>query len=82
MPDILTISIEQNMRFQGGICPEKFQLDQIQMADLWPLLSLIWVISGKPCQIARPSLQNKIVGFREGDTLKNFNSIKFQMADL
>ena len=34
--------------FQGGICPEKYQLNQIvfQMADYQPLLTLISVISG------------------------------------
>ena len=41
MPDIwqtfpgsLTITIEQNVWFQVGICPEKFQLDQIQNGKL------------------------------------------------
>ena len=36
------------------------------MADLRLLLTLIWIISGELCQIARPLLQNKMCGFREG----------------
>ena len=30
MPDSSTITIEQNVQFQGGICPENVQPDQIQ----------------------------------------------------
>ena len=33
VPDSLTITIKQNVRFQVGIYPEKVQLDQIKMAD-------------------------------------------------
>ena len=46
VPDSLTVTMKQNVRFQVGICPEKFQLDQIQnsrpldilyfnMPDIW-----------------------------------------------
>ena len=42
-----TITLKQNVRLQGGICPEKFQLDKYQNADLRSLLNLICVISGK-----------------------------------
>ena len=37
VPDSQTITIKPNMRFQVGICTEKVQLDQIQMADHRPL---------------------------------------------
>ena len=30
-----------NMRFQGGKCPEKFQLEKLKIAHLRPLLTLI-----------------------------------------
>ena len=36
-----------NVWFQGRMHPEKFQLDQIKNADLWPLLTLICVITEK-----------------------------------
>ena len=46
VPDSLTITMKQHVRFQVGICLEKFQLDQIQnsrtlailyfnMPDIW-----------------------------------------------
>ena len=34
VPDSWIITIKQNVRFQGGICPEKFQLYQIQHGRL------------------------------------------------
>ena len=40
MPDNYTITINQNVRFHGGIWPEQFQLDQIQ--NDW--------LCGKPCE--------------------------------
>ena len=48
--------------FQVEICPEKFAI-KFKMIDLRPLLTLIWVLSGKLCQIARPLLQNQNVWF-------------------
>ena len=49
VPDSQTIrpTIEQNVQFKGGIWPKKIQLDQIEMADLWPLFTLIYVISAR-----------------------------------
>ena len=38
---------------------KKFNLFKFKMADLWPLLTLICVITGKSCQIAGPLLFNK-----------------------
>ena len=34
MPDSQIITIRPNVQFQGGICPEKCQLDQIQTGRL------------------------------------------------
>ena len=33
------ISIKQNVRFQVGICPEEFQLDQIQNVRLSAIIN-------------------------------------------
>ena len=40
--------------------PEKCQLDKFKMADLQPLLPLIFVISGKQWKIAGPLLQKHV----------------------
>ena len=83
MPDSETIAIEQLCGFRDDVYAlQNFKLIVFKMADLRPLLTLIWVISGKPCQIARTSLINKMCGFGEGYFLKNINTIKFKMADL
>ena len=49
VPDI-TRPLKHNIRFQGGLCHENFQIDSIHMADLLPLLTLICVISEKTVQ--------------------------------
>ena len=52
-----------------------------KMSNERSVLTLICVISGKSCQIARPFTIYKMPDFMEGCTLKFFSSIKFQMAD-
>ena len=48
MQDSLTITMEQNVRLQGGICPENVQLDKIQngwisdIIDFYMSLCHIW----------------------------------------
>ena len=39
-PDMRPLSIEQNVRFQGKICPEKSQLDQIQNGRVEVIIDL------------------------------------------
>ena len=39
VPDSLTITIKQNVRFQVGICSEKFQLDQIKNGRLSAIIN-------------------------------------------
>ena len=56
VPDSKTITIEQNVGFQRGIYPEKCQLDKIQNDRLVAIFTLLFVMSGKPYQIARPLL--------------------------
>ena len=58
LQDGLTLTVEQNVLFQGRICPEKLQLDQIQNGWLVAIIDLIRVISGKPCHIAKPLYLN------------------------
>ena len=41
MRDSWTITIEQKVRFQGGICPVKFQLDKIKNGRLAAILDII-----------------------------------------
>ena len=38
VPDSYTITMKQNLRFEGGICPEKYQLDQIQNGQLTAII--------------------------------------------
>ena len=79
MADSWTITIEQNVRFQAGICPEKCQLDQIENGQLEAIIDFnTWVISGKLCQIARPLLCDEMCGLSEGYALKNVNLIKLK----
>ena len=66
LPGSWTITIQKNVRFQVRIYPGKFQLYQIQNGDLRPLLTLICVVTGKWCQIARLLLLNKWCGL-QGD---------------
>ena len=52
MPDILqAITMKQNVRFQVGISPEKFQLDQIQnsrpLAIIYHYNKTKYVVSGR-----------------------------------
>ena len=54
------------MRFQGGICPEKFNLIKFKMADLWRLLIVLCILFGKPFQITRSLQWNEICGFMGG----------------
>ena len=58
VPDSKTITIKQNVRFKVGKCPEKFQLNQIQNGQppVVGLLTLIYLIFRKPCQITRTLL--------------------------
>ena len=42
-------TIKQNVRFQGKMHPEKFQLDQIQNGHLSPIILLIRPTFGKLC---------------------------------
>ena len=49
------------MWYQDGIYPEKNQLDDIKNGDLWLILTSICVLSGKPCQIAKPLLERLLV---------------------
>ena len=56
------------------------------MAELLPLLTLICVLSGKPCQIAGPFITLEINVWFQGRgiglyVLNNFKSIKFKIAD-
>ena len=62
-PDSLTITIEQNVQLQVGYTMKKINLIKLKMADLWQLWTSICVITGKPCQIARPLLLNKMCGY-------------------
>ena len=39
VPDSWTINIKQNVRFQVGICSEKFQLDQIKNSWLSAIIN-------------------------------------------
>ena len=53
------------------------------MADFRLSLTLIYVLSGKPFQIARPLvLQNKMCGFEEGWTLKKIQLNRTQNGRL
>ena len=70
-PDSYTTTMEQNVQFQVGIYHEKFNLIKFKMADLWPLLTPICVITGKPCQIARPLLLNNAANNQFSDNLNN-----------
>ena len=56
VPDSYTITTEQNVRFQVGICFENLNSIKFKMTNLRPLLTLIYVISGILCWIARPLL--------------------------
>ena len=58
VPYSWTITIKQNVWFQVGICPEKFQLDKIQngqlaaiitfnMPDIWQTMPDSWTITIK-----------------------------------
>ena len=53
------------------------------MADYRPLLTLICLISGKPCQIARPLLLKKNVQFQVGIWPEQFqlNQYLLKMPD-
>ena len=65
--------------FQGGICPEKGQHDQIQNGRLAAIIDFnlrnIW-------KTVKPLLNNKKCGFEfmEGCALKHFSLIKFKMG--
>ena len=69
--------------FRKGYGLKNLKSIKFKMAALRLLLTLIWVILGKLCQIARPLLQNKMCGFRKGSSLKNvqLDLIK-KLADL
>ena len=62
LPDSRTIAIEQMCGFRGGgggggvYALKNGKSIKFKMAALPPLLTLICVISGKPCQMARPLL--------------------------
>ena len=61
-PKSYTISIEQNMLYQGrrgGYALDKFTSIKFKISNLWLLLMLVCVISEKPCQIARPNHYNR-----------------------
>ena len=57
------LSNKQNEQFQVWIYHDKFEFDQIQMANLWPRLTLLCLIIS--CQIPRPSSLNISCGFVE-----------------
>ena len=46
VPDSYTITIKQNVQFQGGICSKKFKLDQLKngrlVAIIYPNMCFIW----------------------------------------
>ena len=61
MPDIgqtitdsYTKPLYQNVWFQVEISSENFNSIKFKMAEYWPWLTLVCVISDKPCQIAGP----------------------------
>ena len=84
-PAVKGLSIKQNVQLQGGTWARKSKLEQIQIADLRLLLTIIWVISEKLGQIARPlgPLQNKMYRFRDEYYLKNVQlDLIEKMADL
>ena len=58
--------MEQNVLLQEGYALKSFNTIKLKMVDWRPLLTVICVISKKPCYIARPLLQNKICSFRGG----------------
>ena len=45
--------MKQNVQFQVGICPEEFQLKQIQNSQLKANIDFNMDNTGKLCQIAR-----------------------------
>ena len=51
--------MEQNVWFQGGICPEE------SLRRFKAIINFIY------CQIDRPLLLNKMCGFKEAYSLKN-----------
>ena len=57
---------------------KNIDLIKFKMADLRSLLTLIYFLTGKSCQIARPLLSNKRCGFREGYVPKNFHSYQIK----
>ena len=52
--------------FREGYALKIFNSTKFKMADLQPLLTLLCVISGKPCQIARLLPQKLDVRFQGG----------------
>ena len=54
VPDSWNIAVEQNVRFQGGICHEKCQLDQTENGRIEAIIYFNMCNIGKMCQIARP----------------------------
>ena len=70
------IIIKQNVRLHG-----RMQLKISTLLSKWKWLYTC-VISGKPCQIAKPLKQNKIRGFKEGCTLQKINLIIIKMTDI
>ena len=59
---------------------ENFTRSNAKMADLRPLLTFIFVISGKLCQIALETISIKQnVRLHEGYTRNNFSSIKINV---
>ena len=60
--------VKQNVQFQVGIYmyDKNFHLIKFKMADLRPLSTSIYIITGKPCQIARQLLLKKNVLFQAG----------------
>ena len=46
MPDSYTITMKQNVRFQGAMYPVKLNSTKFKMADLQLFLTSLYVISG------------------------------------
>ena len=71
-----TINIEQNVR-------KKSTFIKLKMAALQQFFTFITSMfnNWKMYQIARRLLLNKRSGFRKGNVLKNFNSLKLKKAE-
>ena len=82
MQDSLSITIEQKVQFQGGICPKKFQLNKIKNGRLEVIFYFNMRDIWETVQDSSPITVEQNVLFQgEIYALENFNSTKFKMAN-